>query len=132
MVHSCTQGINIRLQSSFTTILFRGRIPLSTDHGALLACFEHLGNAKIHQNDMVGLVDHNIGGLYVPEDDGFRFVGVQVLKHITDLNSPQDHLIFTDRIRRLFENGFQIVSINELKHQVRFFFLGEKVIDFRD
>ena len=83
-----------RIIHRFAAVLFGRRVTFGPDHGAFLISLKRFGNAKIHQNDMILGVDHHIGGLHIPKDDGLWSMCMQIMKHIAQFDCPADNPFF--------------------------------------
>ena len=74
-------------------------------------------------------IDHYIGWLHIAKDDRFGFVRMQILKYVTQLESPANNPLFCQKIVCAIDNNFQIRAGYILQHQIRTFVDGEIIIN---
>ncbi len=78
------------------------------------------------------MIDHHIRRLQVAEDDGLRFVPVQIGQHVAQLDGPINDLRFGQEAGRFGEDRLQILAVNEFHHQVGPILMCEGVVYFGD
>ncbi len=84
------------------------------------------------------LIQHQIGGLQIPEDDGVRlavfvFVVVQIREHIAQFDGPLHHrFLGQGAAAGVVQVRFQVLAFDVLHHQEGAITLVEVIIDFGD
>ena len=132
VMHRSSQGVDVYPGFGDAAILLLWCVPFGTDHRALLAALEDLGDPEVQETDAPVVIEHDVGGLDIAKDNWLGIVTVQVAQHLTYLNGPTHHFCLGQKTLCLCQERFQVFAIHILKNKITAIALTEEVIDLHN